>query len=74
MDVLPGSFLGLKLIIEIALVKYFYHLLLYRQAQALQHENGITLPLATLCDTMGRVADAFEPVHKVMSAQRWASG
>ena len=52
MDVLPGSFLGLKLIIEFALGKYFYHLLLYRQAQALQHENGITLPLAPLCDTM----------------------
>ena len=74
MDVLPGSFLGPKLIIEFALGKYLYHLPLYRQAQALKHENDITLPLATLCDTMGRLADALEPVHKVMSAQMWASG
>jgi len=74
MDVLPGSFFGPKLIIEFALGKYLYHLPLYRQAQALKHENGITLPLATLCDTMGRLADALEPVHKIMAAQMWASG
>jgi transposase len=74
MDVLPGSFFGPKLIIEFALGKYLYHLPLYRQAQALKHEHDITLPLATLCDTMGRLADALAPVHRAMAAQMWASG
>lgn len=74
MDVLPGSFYGPRLIIEFALGKYLYHLPLYRQAQALKHEHNITLPLATLCDTMGRLADALAPVHQVMAAQMWASG
>lgn len=73
MDVLPGSFLGPKLVIELALGKYLYHLPLYRQAQALKYENGIILPLATLCDTMGRLAEALEPIYKIMMRQLWAS-
>ena len=70
-QLVPGSFLGPQLMADLALGKYLYHQPLYRQAKALEWESGVTLSAATLCQTIGRIAQAVEPVVRAMAAELW---
>ncbi len=68
---LPGSFLGLQLMVDLVLGKYLYHLPLYRQAKALEWESGVKISNATLCQTIGRIAREVEPVVQGMADDLW---
>ncbi|MDB6133279.1 MAG: family transposase, partial [Verrucomicrobiales bacterium] len=70
-QLVPGGFLGPQLMADLVLGKYLYHQPLYRQAKALEWEGGITLSAATLCQTIGRVAEAVEPVVRAMAEELW---
>ncbi|RYD29771.1 MAG: hypothetical protein EOP86_21150 [Verrucomicrobiaceae bacterium] len=70
-QLVPGGFLGPRLMADLVLGKYLYHQPLYRQAKALEWEGGITLSAATLCQTIGRVAEAVEPVVRAMTEELW---
>lgn len=67
----PGSFLGPQLMAGLVLGKYLYHQPLYRQAKALEWESGVRLPATTLCQTVGRIAKAVEPVVRAMADELW---
>ena len=73
-QLIEGGFLGPQLIIDLVLNKYLYHQPIYRQAQGLKWETGVKLSQATLCQTIGRVADAVEPVVRCMSDSMWRGG
>jgi transposase len=68
---LPGSFLGLQLMVDLVLGKYLYHLPLYRQGKALEWESGVKISNATLCQTIGRIAQEVEPVVQGMADALW---
>ena len=68
---LPGSFLGVQLMVDLTLGKYLYHLPLYRQAKALEWESGVKISPATLCQTLARIAKEVEPVVKAMADELW---
>jgi len=68
---LPGSFLGLQLMVDLVLGKYLYHLPLYRQGKALEWESGVKISPATLCQTIGRIAQEVEPVVQAMADALW---
>lgn len=68
---LPGSFLGLQLMVDLVLGKYLYHLPLYRQAKALEWESGVKISNATLCQTIGRIAQEVGPVVQAMADALW---
>ena len=70
-QLVPGGFLGPRLMADLVLGKYLYHQPLHRQARALEWEGGITLSAATLCQTIGRVAEAVEPVVRAMTEELW---
>lgn len=71
-DVVQAGSIGPQLLIEFTLGKYLYHLPLYRQARALEWEFDIKLPESTLCDNIGAVAQALEPIYKEMQKSLWA--
>ena len=73
-QLIEGGFLGPQLIVDLVLNKYLYHQPLYRQAQGLKWESGVELSRATLCQTIGRVAEAVKPVFDCMAQAMWASG
>lgn len=68
---LPGSFLGVQLMVDLTLGKYLYHLPLYRQAKALEWESGVKISPATLCQTLARIAREVEPVVQAMADDLW---
>ena len=68
---LPGSFLGVQLMVDLTLGKYLYHLPLYRQAKALEWESGVKTSPATLCQTLARIAHEVEPVVQTMADGLW---
>ena len=68
---LPGSFLGIQLMVDLVLGKYLYHLPLYRQAKALEWESGVRISNATLCQTIARIAQEVEPVVQSMADGLW---
>ena len=70
---LPGSFLGPQLMVDLVLGKFLYHLPLYRQAKALEWESGVKLSAATLSQTIGRIAEALEPVVRCMADELWCA-
>ena len=73
-QLIEGGFLGPQLSIDLVLNKYLYHQPLYRQAQGLKWESEVELSLATLCQTIARVAEAVEPVVHCMADAMWKSG
>ena len=68
---LPGSFLGLQLMVDLVLGKYLYHLPLYRQGKALEWESGVKISPATLCQTLARIAKEVEPVAQAIADDLW---
>lgn len=72
-QLLPGGFFGPQFMADMVLGKYLYHLPLYRQAKGLERESGITLSLATMCQTIGRLADVVQPVVDCMAQDMWKS-
>ena len=68
---LPGSFLGLQLMVDLVLGKYLYHLPLYRQGKALEWESGVNISPATLCQTIGRISQEVAPVVQGMADALW---
>lgn len=73
-QLIEGGFLGPQLIVDVVLNKYLYHQPLYRQAQGLQWESGVTLSRSTLCQTIAQVAEVTEMVVRCMSDAMWKSG
>jgi transposase len=73
-QLIEGGFFGLQFITDLVLGKYLYHQPLYRQAKALEWECGVKLSLATLCQTIGSVADAAAAVVRCMSEALWRGG
>ncbi len=70
-QLVPGGFMGPQLMADLVLGKYLYHQPLYRQAKALEWESGVRLPASTLCQTIGRIAEAVEPVVRAMAEELW---
>ncbi|MES2466472.1 MAG: transposase [Verrucomicrobiota bacterium] len=68
---LPGSFLGLQLMVDLVLGKDLSHLPLYRQVKALEWESGVKISPATLCQTLARTAKEVEPVVHAMADDLW---
>ncbi len=68
---LPGSFLGLQLMVDLVLGKYLYHQPLYRQGKALEWESGVKMSNATFCQTLARIALEVEPVVRSMGEAMW---
>jgi transposase len=64
---LPGSFLGLQLMVDLVLGKYLYHLPLYRQGKTLEWESVVKKSKATLCQTIDRIAQEVEPLVQGMA-------
>jgi transposase len=73
-QIIEGSFLGPQFIADMVLNKYLYHQPLYRQAKGIEWESGVKLSLATMCQTIARLADAVQPVVDCMAAAMWQSG
>jgi transposase len=72
-QLVPGGFFGHRMMADMAINKYLYHQPLYRQAKAIEHESGIVLSAATMCQTIARIADAVAPVVRCMAQQMWQS-
>ncbi|MDB6136910.1 MAG: transposase, partial [Verrucomicrobiales bacterium] len=70
-QLVPGGFFGPQLMADLVLGKYLYHQPLHRQAKALEWERGVILSAATLCQTIGRIAEAVEPVVRAMTEELW---
>lgn len=71
---IEGGFFGPQLMADMVLGKYLSHQPLYRQAKGIEWESGIKLSLATMCQTIARVADAVQPVVDSMATAMWQSG
>lgn len=71
---LEGSFFGPQFMADMTLGKYLYHQPLYRQAKGIEWESGVKLSLATMCQTIARIADAVQPVVDCMATEMWKSG
>jgi transposase len=71
---IEGGFFGPQFMIDMVLGKYLYHQPLYRQGKGLEWESGIKLSLATMCQTIARLADAVQPVVDCMAHEMWQSG
>ena len=57
--------------VDLVLGKFLYHLPLYSQAKAMEWESGVKLSAATLSQTIGRIAEALEPVVRCMADELW---
>lgn len=73
-QLIEGGFFGLQFITDMVLGKYLYHMPLYRQAKGIEWESGVKLSMATMCQTIARVADAAAPVVACMSDAMWKGG
>lgn len=73
-QVIESSMFGPGFLADLVLGKYLYHQPLYRQAQRLERESGVKLSPATLCQTVGRLADAVELVTLCMASKLWQGG
>jgi transposase len=71
---IEGGFFGPQFMIDMVLGKYLYHQPLYRQAKGMEWESGVRLSLATMCQTIARLADAVQPVVDCMARDMWKSG
>lgn len=71
---IEGGFFGPQFMADMVLGKYLYHQPLYRQAKGIAWESGVKLSLATMCQTIARIADAVQPVVDCMAQAMWQSG
>lgn len=73
-NIIEGGSLGVQFMAGLVLDKYLHHQPLYRQAKILEWESGVKLCAATLCQSIGRLADAVAPVVRLMAREMWAGG